>query len=248
MELFDRRSEFVRDEVGVKLGGRQVRVPEQELETAEIHASLKEVGGEGVSKRVRGREPPQSGGERERFEDFPKRLSAQGAAPVVKKKKVVFGGEGGTAFFKVGFEQPSDLRRKGDDPFLVPFSSDPNLRGVEVHVLESEAYEFGDAETGCIENNQETLVSKAEGLATFGGFGGVGESTTSFLEKGFNLGLSEGERKAGLSSWGRQILTRVASEAFFPAAKLEKLPKGAGPAREAPGAQSPETFSLEIGL
>lgn len=107
-------------DVSVDLGGREVGVPEHLLDDPQVGAPFEEVGGEGVTKRVRVQGSTEASLENSTNVPWP-----EGAAPPIHEHQVTrLGSRSLGAYLQPRVDGPSTGRVQGDEAFLSALTED----------------------------------------------------------------------------------------------------------------------------
>ena len=169
--------------VGVDLGGADVRVTEEGLDGAKVGAINKKVGGERVAQGVRGNMFGDAGEARVFFNDALNRAGSKatvvaggvgnaGVAAVVEEERL----EGIVADAKVVFNMFGGGFRNENWAVFAAFTTDGELATLKVDAGAVKVAEFGDAEAAGEEQFNDGAVAEADFVGGVGGFYGFYET------------------------------------------------------------------------
>ena len=190
-------------DVGVDLGGGDVRMAKHELDGSQVGTMGQEVGGKGVTQDVRGYGFADAGRSCRLLDDLPETESGHGPASVTDKKGIAASAleDQRSCCPEVLLDDILGRYAKGDEPLLVALADHPDKTGGKIACGKRERHQLRDPDPCGVEQMQHGVVS----LDLRGDGSRRGQESGNFAQ-----GKGLGELAAG--SWKLNCCQRVVAE------------------------------------
>lgn len=172
-------------DVGVDLGGREIRVTEQHLHDSQISPMIEQMGRKRMAQSVRRERFVDAGRLRVSLDEVPERLTRHRFASTGRKEMI------GTSLTEdllpralLETPQPIDgFGTKGHEPLAITFTHDAHDALVEIHLRMSQTHELGDAQSGGVEQLEHRAITEPERIVD-----------TRRAQQRFDISLAQGFR------------------------------------------------------
>ena len=153
------------DQLGIDLGGRNVRVSQHLLDGVEIRAVFQQMGGKGVAQGVRGDFCLNSGLLLIVLDDLPKALAAHALPAHIHEQGAFLRvlQHLGPHVLYVVLKRPDSRRVEGDHPLLSPAGT-ADKAGGQVDIFQIQTNQFRDTDTRGIKQLQHGPIAAALGI------------------------------------------------------------------------------------
>ena len=178
MQFFDGFAEFAAIDMGVDLGGCDVRVAKEVLDNAEVRASSEQVGCEGMAEHV-GMDLVESGLLGAVFDDLPDADALDGSACTREEQSALIasfcgafcGDEHRSAFAQVLIECFDRGGAHRDDAVFVTFAQDSDDPDAFFEIGQGDVPDLAGAESGGVHEFEDCAVAEVEGGLAVGFLG-----------------------------------------------------------------------------
>ena len=153
-------------DMGVDLGGGEVRVTEQHLHDSQVSPMIEQMGRKRMAQRVRRERLVDTGRLRMPLDEIPERLTRHRFASSSRKEMI------GTSLSEdllpsalLETPQPIDgFGTERHETLAVAFSHDTHDALIEVHLRVTQTHELRDAQPGGIEKLEHRAITEPEGI------------------------------------------------------------------------------------